>query len=1229
VGHRDAVTTVYHGDDVAFDLYPTADPKNGPRIRRLTSLQKATFARREQKGTGIGAIVIPGDSDDAEAIDPELGQYVKVERLGPLVGITTSSAGDDIIDTVGAHGLVVGDKLEFTALTGGAGLSLTPTYYAADVPSSTSLRVAATKGGVALGFTTNITAGSLRKLHTLTGIFLMNGQYAALSADGTKPLLLTGPGPLGYLARGAMAPHSYLGDDPQPEGIFPLHNQGALLGTSALGSMWWRALSEMQATQADDPGDQPNSPHPNDNDRLLNPLPAVTFDFGGFTDSAGAAWTPWEGEFSVQVAVEDGLRIAFRFMQAGLELDMDPDTFEMRAYNPGTLGTDRTGAAWGAGVLRFQVPTDDTVGTGNILTTAKRALSAIIRRSLIWAGMEDVWGVARDAGAPVRWEGGYNSDAGSEAALDVVAGVQLQARTDAGDVPRLRIKAGDDEDAGEYTMGPGGHGDIWDRGTIHSGAGTWDWNEHGAMLSAVEWRYRDDDNGEFDTYVEFGSSFRSIDQALAFSGGATGQHGPHIRLCDRAQEHLSGLATASLKVSNNDDALTAKQHAIDNDLDSRWSPTPDGPTAGHYWAADLGTAKQLDAFRLKYSDVGEFLDLDAYASNDAGAWSWLTEGSKISGDPAANDWTLAKRLTALRGDADEDGVHELGTVLLDAPGAYRYWLLHAVDGGSGADNEFDIWDHELWKAPCAGRGPQAAHCDHCHHADDIVVDNSILQIEGVANAQQAFEALALRIADTSTAAILPHSHPDYAEVALALAAGDADSGGWQWIQEPRAVAYGEKVYYAYVRGDNGDLCVRVVDDADPTDVGSEIVLNSAFGEDIHNNPTLLVRDSDHKLLAFYSDHAGAAMFMRVSTTSLDTDPDLGDGFAAEVNLDSQIGGSEYTYASIIQLTGETNDPLYLIVRNGTASTGVWYYSTSTDGGTTWAARTELVSESGDGPYVKAVRNGDDRIDFLVMEDHPFLSDNSVWHFYYQGGAFHTSDGASLTLPASSANMTRIYDGSAGAPAWTWDMAIGHDGQPRAGYSTGAGGTDHIYWYAQCDELGAWVSHEIAHSLDDLITDVPRGMAIDRTDASIVYLIRDSEPFRATTFDGGATWQLDALATGSADPAQAPASIDDPFPDLRVSRRMRALYLTGAYVTEDDYGLGTSAAVVSTASTHPDLATHDTLGLATQAELDAHAATTHGGSGIGPILIADEHSTPLVFGDLLQNDDGDNLLYADL
>jgi len=62
-----------------------------------------------------------------------------------------------------------------------------------------------------------------------------------------------------------------------------------------------------------------------------------------------------------------------------------------------------------------------------------------------------------------------------------------------------------------------------------------------------------------------------------------------------------------------------------------------------------------------------------------------------------------------------------------------------------------------------------------------------------------------------------------------------------------------------------------------------------------------------------------------------------------------------------------------------------------------------------------------------------------------------------------------------------------------------------------------------------------------------------------------------------------------------------------------------------------LADDDHPQYATDADLTAHAATSHGGSdGVGPILITDTPAgSPLIFDDLLQTDEGDDLLYVDL
>lgn len=78
------------------------------------------------------------------------------------VTLATSAASDDIIDTASPHGYAVGNVVRFTALTGGAGLSTgVPYYVVATSLGSTTFRVASTPGGTPLGFTTDITAGTV------------------------------------------------------------------------------------------------------------------------------------------------------------------------------------------------------------------------------------------------------------------------------------------------------------------------------------------------------------------------------------------------------------------------------------------------------------------------------------------------------------------------------------------------------------------------------------------------------------------------------------------------------------------------------------------------------------------------------------------------------------------------------------------------------------------------------------------------------------------------------------------------------------------------------------------------------------------------------------------------------------------------------------------------------------------------------------------------------------
>ena len=84
--------------------------------------------------------------------------------LGTAVTLATSAAADDIIDTAAAHGYVAGDKVVFTALTGGTGLTTGRVYYviAANL-AATTFQVSVTAGGSAALFSADITAGTVQE----------------------------------------------------------------------------------------------------------------------------------------------------------------------------------------------------------------------------------------------------------------------------------------------------------------------------------------------------------------------------------------------------------------------------------------------------------------------------------------------------------------------------------------------------------------------------------------------------------------------------------------------------------------------------------------------------------------------------------------------------------------------------------------------------------------------------------------------------------------------------------------------------------------------------------------------------------------------------------------------------------------------------------------------------------------------------------------------------------
>jgi hypothetical protein len=81
----------------------------------------------------------------------------------------TGTASTDLISLT-AHGYRDGDRIIFPALTGGSGLTAGTTEYFVRDKTADTFKVSATVGGAAVNFTTDISAGTVKRYENLAGV---------------------------------------------------------------------------------------------------------------------------------------------------------------------------------------------------------------------------------------------------------------------------------------------------------------------------------------------------------------------------------------------------------------------------------------------------------------------------------------------------------------------------------------------------------------------------------------------------------------------------------------------------------------------------------------------------------------------------------------------------------------------------------------------------------------------------------------------------------------------------------------------------------------------------------------------------------------------------------------------------------------------------------------------------------------------------------------------------
>ena len=378
---------------------------------------------------------------------------------------------------------------------------------------------------------------------------------------------------------------------------------------------------------------------------------------------------------------------------------------------------------------------------------------------------------------------------------------------------------------------------------------------------------------------------------------------------------------------------------------------------------------------------------------------------------------------------------------------------------------------------------------------------------------------------------------------------EPNAGVWAAIQRFRAVEHGDYWYIGHINSDTGDVQVTIWNHVTSTFIATR-TLNTAFGVDSHNNPALLVEANTHKLWAAYCDHDGAELYLRISTTSLDTDPTLADGFGSETGLHSQLGGfTDHTYPIFVQLTSETNDPVYLFWREVGSGLQRLAMSKSTDGAM-WSSRVlvyvEDAAESATDPYWNIGSNNTDRFDVFVAEN------DELRHFYYDG-AYRTSDGTDTTItPDANGGLqapdcTLVLDDTNGVVDRAF--GVGWDGNPAALAWQKNGASSRRVVSARW-RTGAWQTNTVVDDVGGFLSGVEfqSGCDMDPTNPDLVYAPRKIagtfEMIRHTTADDGVTWIEEQITANS--------SVDQFNPCIVGSG---AVWTFGTWVAEGDFSAG--------------------------------------------------------------------------
>jgi len=427
----------------------------------------------------------------------------------------------------------------------------------------------------------------------------------------------------------------------------------------------------------------------------------------------------------------------------------------------------------------------------------------------------------------------------------------------------------------------------------------------------------------------------------------------------------------------------------------------------------------------------------------------------------------------------------------------------------------------------------------------------------------------------------------------------ANDGAWTWFNDPRALLSNGLLYFSYNRFSDGRVVLSAFN---PQTGGTSNLWTSSLTEQDDHDVAGLLRKQDGTMLAVYARHGDDQFF--TYRLSNGTNPASASAWGGEQRASTGTNvATGLSYSNPFQLAGE-GGRIYNFARYLNYNPTVF---NSTDGGATWSPPQTLIQTGANDsirPYVKYCSDYWQRLDFLYTDGHPDSLPTSLYHLYYQGGAFYQTDGTFLktygALPIlhdAGERGSVIYQYSTGAQsdpnqwipgarAWCWEIAYQTNGAPFCVFQTKVDNVTGTNWYDSriCYYYARWTGTnwqkrliaQAGRPLYDAQPDYGGGVCLDPQDPATVYVATDAanpfdlstttkvplgnhyEIWKGATTNGGLSFNWQAMTTNS--------TVDNLRPCIprRFGGEPCVLWFRGTYTSYTSF----SASIVGLFTTQP-------------------------------------------------------------